>query len=726
MKPSMICGSLFVSLLLLPQLFAASSPAFKEFLAYAKWHQQKEERPKGRYRPARNKNPFDHSFGKKSIFGRLYKCIQEKIPMNHLIQDAARVEAFSNKRVVTVGDFDEAIACYQLSLIANEERAMLERLVTIAALSKLPINEMEQLLDYAKKRMSVIDSMRRMAGPGYSAAVEEMKAHAAIQELRLGSKDVKKAIKTVLNHVKKKAFDWRAVVNGAEAYSIAGKPQKALNLFARAFLLEPRIGKSIHKNPDLKKMLTQTDVQKRIKERSLCPKVHPCKFFGVTKVTVKFAESNFRTKINETRTINWHKDRFVEETNKVAIPGSVIKSLLRSLRLCKPSQTIKSKVSSQNVPSTLVRIDRKGKAAIVIFSASNDKEMFPYNIAIGPKLRYLATGNCGKILAFLRKWLAMSELRIRDTSPTAFDEIVTYNEKEFKRFKSLGNSGQGLQGQFAQEFLQVIDSTKELVHPPLPPNSQSPQGYDLSSRYTREKTKYFGRKETISYKKTPHTLTTTYLKNNYGSRWVNGTPQEAAKDAQLIEEAVSSFVGKLSALNISMASAKYTELGLPTINDIANAVSKIKQLNADWSALGKDLTISSVMNRNYGRSPMRLRASWLTALKVLIIDLLSTPRKETIDLFAKAIGANEKAKPKILKVAYNPREVVFIFTKETKKEEIDQFLAPCKEHYKVQTEEEKYRRNFSGANNIYISPKDKEKTWFTTWSKSKGLTINAH
>ena len=106
------------------------------------------------------------------------------------------------------------------------------------------------------------------------------------------------------------------------------------------------------------------------------------------------------------------KTRFIEDTNKVAISGSVVKALLRIIKASKPAQIIRTRMTmGGEPPSTLVRIERKGKEPILLFSSSDDQEMFPYNVAIGSKLRYLATGDCGKILAFLRIWLAMSELR---------------------------------------------------------------------------------------------------------------------------------------------------------------------------------------------------------------------------------------------------------------------------------------------------------------------------
>ena len=157
--------------------------------------------------------------------------------MDYLVKDAARLDRILAKKKVTVADLDEVLVCYQFSLLAQEEIAMLDRLVTLFAQVKTPLKDMQTILDYAKKRSHNIASFKSTAGhPGYSASENSIKVQAALQKLRLKDGDKKHSIKTVLAYVKKNAFDWRAVIHGVEAYSLADEPgESSQSLCPRLF-----------------------------------------------------------------------------------------------------------------------------------------------------------------------------------------------------------------------------------------------------------------------------------------------------------------------------------------------------------------------------------------------------------------------------------------------------------------------------------------------------------
>lgn len=201
-------------------------------------------------------------------------------------------------------------------------------------------------------------------------------------------------------------FDRDLLYNTACLLVLTGKREPAMDLLARLSLVDPAFVAKVGKDPDLGSLRKDRDWLDRLESGKARPAIEPAPNPGIASMTLRYHWGGRGEPVDETRTIVWSKDRYIDQDSKAEVPAGLIQMLLMGLADARPSDSLQSRITHfDDYPSLKVTLEHTDGGKSILFSSSNTGGMLPFNIVGIQGLQVTNARIVGQVLHYLLNWL---------------------------------------------------------------------------------------------------------------------------------------------------------------------------------------------------------------------------------------------------------------------------------------------------------------------------------
>ncbi|NLI77801.1 MAG: hypothetical protein GX442_15365 [Candidatus Riflebacteria bacterium] len=216
-------------------------------------------------------------------------------------------------------------------------------------------------------------------------------------------------VKAVLALLADDPFDRDTLYGGACLLALTGQPEPARDLLARLSLLDSGIAEKVGGDPDLATLRQDKDWLDRLVAGKARPVLKPAPNPGIASLTLRYHWGGMGKAVDETRTLTWKQDRYVDPEGSTEVPAGLIQLLLKGLADARPSDSLQSRITHfDDYPSLKVTLERTDGGKTILFSSSNTAGMLPFNIAGPQGLQVTNARLVGQVLHYLLNWLGVT------------------------------------------------------------------------------------------------------------------------------------------------------------------------------------------------------------------------------------------------------------------------------------------------------------------------------
>lgn len=416
--PMVRCLTVAVLVLIVAQ--AKATPAEDPLAALLEYAQAMEP-PKAQPGTVRRMGPekfFKHPYASRSLTGRMLGLLGKPADPSpdpgtvflQEIRDAKLVEEVL-ARSGEGGERLRALAeIHPLTIMSRDEIEVLGEILREMVRAGYPRKSVEAVFGLIRELEPFVQMNPDF--PSFSSRLLELERICVLARQKKAGPAEKQMIQAFLQE---NPLDPEVLYGAACALALSGEPDQAKDLLARLAILDQRLPIKVGKDSDLTTVRSDTGWMESLGKGELRPRVEPAAQPGVEEMTIHYHWGGMGDGVDETRTLSWKKDRYVESGKGTEVPAWLVQLLMKEIAEARPSDSLQSRITHyDDYPSLEVTLSLPDGSKTLLYSGSNSFGMLPFNIAGKQGLQVTNSRLAGQAMRFLMNWL-----RIKRGSPRA-------------------------------------------------------------------------------------------------------------------------------------------------------------------------------------------------------------------------------------------------------------------------------------------------------------------
>jgi hypothetical protein len=552
---------------------------------------------------------------------------------------AEKAESLLANPVPGQEQLEQLLEIHPYSIMTVQEPAILWRLALVMMIAKRPSAEIMAVLGMLQAGEPMRHFMRDLP----RMDPESIRLEYLVWQCRNPKPEDKPGLMTQLESIGSlHMFDAEVLYNLACGFLQLGETERARSALVRSLVLRPDQVEALMKDPDLAILAKDSDLVSQAKSGTLKPQIMPSPDLGVESIEVKYHWGGLGKSIDETRTLVWKADRFVDEISQAEVAGGLVSLLLKEAEKAQVAKGMMTRiVRTDDYPTLMIKIQTRKGTPMLLVSASNAPFMLPFNLVAPDGIKMINQRVFGQCVAFLVKILGIKQGSPRGSYNFGGVEIPVPENDRGRQWKSLFEKA-GIptdQIKIAQESGETneeIPELEELTDLSVRGKQKTEIPSEDLAKVLRIQRIHLVEKDKPENKGRQYSL--TRFERGGKISWFYATPKKcielANEAAEVLGEACS---GTFEHIQVLPAARDFGPEGFPGPRDILMAISILEQAGEGFDALGESVVPMKIRG-NFQTFQDAVEGFYLPGAKKMIITDVNLRENSFQDKLAKTIN----------------------------------------------------------------------------------------